>query len=158
MSELFKQESETTETTLVILPPEVNELALKVSDEKRKEVNAVLNQIFAGTSDQAQAILDKERKEKEALEAQIKAKEEADKKRIADEKAKQEAEAKAKLDAEKKLAKASDKVKLTDWLNSINPKDFDATTLKDESGLVYNEIFAKFEGFKSWSLKQINSL
>jgi len=36
---------------LVILPPEVTELAERVSAEKKEEVNTVLNQIFAGTSD-----------------------------------------------------------------------------------------------------------
>lgn len=36
---------------LVVLPIEVQELANKVSTEKREEVNNVLNQIFAGTSE-----------------------------------------------------------------------------------------------------------
>lgn len=39
------------ETQLVTLPSEVKELALKVSEQKQAEVNTVLNQIFAGTSD-----------------------------------------------------------------------------------------------------------
>lgn len=131
--------------------------AKKLAEQQAKE-KAIADEKLRKEREQAQAILDAERKAKEYLEAQIKAKEEAEKKRISDEKAKQEAEAKAKLDAEKKLAKASDKVKLTDWLNSINPKEFDATVLKDESGKVYNEIFTKFEGFKSWAEKQINQL
>lgn len=43
---------EATQTTdVIILPTEVQELALKVSDQKKSEVNTVLNQIFAGTSD-----------------------------------------------------------------------------------------------------------
>jgi len=36
---------------VIVLPPEVNELAVKVSDKKQEEVRSVLNQIFAGTSD-----------------------------------------------------------------------------------------------------------
>lgn len=43
---------ETTQTTEVVtLPLEVQELAVKVSDQKKSEVNTVLNQIFSGTSD-----------------------------------------------------------------------------------------------------------
>ena len=42
-----------TETTLpvVVLPEEVQAIALKVSEEKRAEVNNVLTQIFSGTAD-----------------------------------------------------------------------------------------------------------
>lgn len=39
------------ENTLVILPEEVKSLAEKVSEEKRQEVQTVLSQVFAGTSD-----------------------------------------------------------------------------------------------------------
>lgn len=43
---------ETTQTTEVVtLPTEVQELAVKVSDQKKSEVNTVLNQIFSGTAD-----------------------------------------------------------------------------------------------------------
>ena len=40
-----------TETTLVVLPDEVKELALRVPEQKQKEVQNVLSQIFAGTAD-----------------------------------------------------------------------------------------------------------
>jgi colicin import membrane protein len=40
-----------TTTEVVTLPTEVQELAVKVSDQKKSEVNTVLNQIFSGTSD-----------------------------------------------------------------------------------------------------------
>jgi hypothetical protein len=39
------------ETTLVIIPNEVQQLAEKVTAEKQQEVSNVLNQIFTGTSD-----------------------------------------------------------------------------------------------------------
>jgi len=38
------------EAKLMVLPPEVKELALQVSEEKQLEVQTVLNQIFSGTS------------------------------------------------------------------------------------------------------------
>lgn len=38
-------------TQLSLLPPEVNDLAVKVSEQKQQEVLSVLNQIFTGTSD-----------------------------------------------------------------------------------------------------------
>ena len=40
-----------TELQLITLPTEVNELAVKVSANKQAEVQAVLQQIFTGTSD-----------------------------------------------------------------------------------------------------------
>lgn len=36
---------------LVLLPPEVKEIAVKVSEEKQHEVNEILTQIFNGTAD-----------------------------------------------------------------------------------------------------------
>jgi|GEM_PF-2271315 len=44
-------QKETTEVAVVILPEEVQTLALRVSDEKREEVTNTLSQIFAGTAD-----------------------------------------------------------------------------------------------------------
>jgi hypothetical protein len=46
-----KQEEITTEVAVVVLPEEVQTLALRVSDEKREEVTNTLSQIFAGTAD-----------------------------------------------------------------------------------------------------------
>lgn len=46
-----KQEEITTEVAVVVLPEEVQILALRVSDEKREEVTNTLSQIFAGTAD-----------------------------------------------------------------------------------------------------------
>lgn len=40
-----------TETSLVVLPDEVKELAQKVPESKQKEVQTILSQIFAGTAD-----------------------------------------------------------------------------------------------------------
>jgi len=38
-------------TTLVVLPEEVKELAVRVPESKQKEVQEILNQVFAGTAD-----------------------------------------------------------------------------------------------------------
>ena len=40
-----------TETSLVVLPDEVKELAQRVPESKQKEVQTILSQIFAGTAD-----------------------------------------------------------------------------------------------------------
>lgn len=42
---------QTTELTIIQLPEEVQAIALRVSDEKRAEVNNVLTQVFSGTAD-----------------------------------------------------------------------------------------------------------
>jgi hypothetical protein len=44
------------ETTIIILPSEINELAVKVSANKQTEVKEVLNQIFTGTDDWAKQV------------------------------------------------------------------------------------------------------
>lgn len=55
---------------LVVLPDEVKELSVKISEKKREEVNNVLTQIFAGTSDwksQADAIIVKDINDKMSI-------------------------------------------------------------------------------------------
>lgn len=47
----MKKEEEIIETAVVVLPAEVQTLAIAVPEEKRKEVEGVLTQIFQGTSD-----------------------------------------------------------------------------------------------------------
>ena len=59
-----------TETSLVTLPDEVKELALRVPEAKQKEVQTVLSQIFAGTSDwkkQADSIVVKDINDKMSI-------------------------------------------------------------------------------------------
>jgi len=137
----------------------------KILAEKQAKEKAIADEKQRIETEKQNAILEKERKEKAELEAKIKAKEEAEKKRIAEEKAKADAiikakelEEKAKADAEKKLAKASDKIKLETWFKTLSIGEFDATILKADSGLVYNEIMSKFEGFQKWANDKINSI
>jgi len=59
-----------TETTLVVLPDEVQELAQRVPESKQKEVQTVLSQIFAGTADwkkQADSIVVKDINDKMSI-------------------------------------------------------------------------------------------
>lgn len=39
------------ETKIIVLPQEINELAIKISEQKQEEVRLVLNQIFTGTDE-----------------------------------------------------------------------------------------------------------
>lgn len=51
MENLELELTETKKELAVVLPPEITDLASKVSEEKRIEVQNVLNQVFAGTAD-----------------------------------------------------------------------------------------------------------
>src|SRR3972149_10824517 len=58
------------ENELIVLPKEIEDLAIKISDEKKQEVCNVLNQIFAGTSDwkkQAESIVVKDINDKMSI-------------------------------------------------------------------------------------------
>lgn len=101
--------------------------------------------------EKAQAIKDAQAlAEKNKLEAELKAIKDAEIK------AKLEAEAKAEKERLESIekAKAPDKEKLTDWINSFtigkNPLS--------ESNPVTNDIISKFEAFKKWSLTQVEKL
>ena len=58
----------------------------------------------------------------------------------------------------KKAASASDKVKLTTWLNSIKLDEFAPENIKPESVKIANDIMSKLEAFKSWAKVQIETL
>jgi hypothetical protein len=86
------------------------------------------------------------------LEDELKAKQEAERK------AKEEADKKEaeRIAAEKKAAKAPDKEKLINMVESISmsiPELNDATSIA-----ISNVINAKFESFKSWAKSQIESI
>lgn len=101
-----------------------------------------------------EAILIKERQDRAKLEADLKSKRnaeiEAENKRI-------EAEKLAKLEAEK-LAKAPDKEKLKIWIESMTIKPIGAEKMNKESIILANEVFSKFESFKRWAKKEVESL
>lgn len=110
---------------------------------------------------EADAKLKKEQEEKAALLAQVKAKEEAEKKA---EKERQELIAKTereRIAAEKKAAKAPDKEKLqkylsmqeVGWILTKRPEK-----LGEEAAAVLADIEAKYEAFKAWAEKQIENM
>jgi len=97
-------------------------------------------------------IIAKQKAEADKLAAELKAKADAELK----EKQRIEAENKAKLEVEKKAAKAPDKDKLVNWINSLELLSIDLK--QKESNDLATDIKAKFEGFKKWANEQINTL
>ena len=57
-----------------------------------------------------------------------------------------------------KLAKSSDKVKLTVWVDSFELSSSDCTGISTDSKIVYDDIALKFENFKKWAKEQVNKL
>ena len=106
------------------------ELKAKLEANKQAELQA-----------QKDAEIKKEREAREKLEADLKAKQDAELK----------AEQEAKKEAEK-LAKAPIKKQLSVWVDSF---ELPYTNINNE---VSQEIKAKFEAFKKWSLTQVNNL
>lgn len=143
-----------------------NERLRKETEEKEKQ----LAEERAKAEAERKAIEEKARKEREAaeaeqmrllqierekhakLEAELKAKRDAE---IAEQQRK-EAEEKARIEAEKKAAKAPDKVKLRNYINSLSIEIPACKTI--EAAEVASEISAKFTAFKKWANSQIETL
>jgi len=114
--------------------------ALKQEEEQKK---------IQAEREAARMAQEKANKEKAGLEAKIQAQKDAEAKAL---KEKQDAELKAKKEAEK-LAKAPVKKQLTNWVNLFevppqSPVHHEKVTL----------ILQKFEAFKDWAKKEIESL
>jgi hypothetical protein len=98
-------------------------------------------------------IIAKQKAEADKLAAELKAKADAELK----EKQRIEAENRAKIEAKKKAAKAPDKQKLTQWVDSfVFPHCLPLESL--ESNEVAKLIIEKRNGFINWATEQINSL
>lgn len=95
---------------------------------------------------------------REALQAQIKAKEQAELKAKQEADAKFLAEQKAKELEAKKMAKASESVKLMAWLEGFETSKIQSQNLSPESIALQNEIIEKFSSFKNWAKSKINSI
>jgi len=123
--------------------------------------NGFLNQCKQAKEDREKQRLEEERKAKEEaerlakiekenkrLQAELKAKEDAERK------AKQEEVAKAKEEAERKarLANAPVKNQLTEWVNSFKLPQVD---VEHETATLITE---KFNSFKDWALNNVNKL
>lgn len=98
--------------------------------------------------------LAKERAEKEKLEAELRARQKAD----ADAKAKAEAEEKERIAAEKKAAKAPVKEKMKVWVNGFEIAKVDFNSQDANVIATQNLIQEKFNSFKEWAQKQIESI
>lgn len=100
-----------------------------------------------------EAKLKQEREAREKAEAELEAK----RKEAAEIEAKRIAEEKAKVLAEKKAKNAPDKVKLTNWVDSISPASEVDVQAADVIA-VAAEINEKFKAFKAWAKTKIAEL
>lgn len=101
----------------------------------------------------------KEEADKRAeLEAQVKAKQQAELKAKKEAEAKIIAEQKAKEAEAKKMAKASDKIKLKAWLEGFELPKIQTQNLNPDSMQLQNEIIEKFNSFKNWANSKIESI
>lgn len=138
---------------------ETERIAREKADEEAREQQRLENLRLKAEAEAREKQLAEERAKAEAERKAIEEKarklaEELEQKRLAEEKAKKEEL--ARLEAEKKeaenLSKAPIKNQLSAWVNSFElPK----TNVNNE---LSQDIKAKFEAFKKWSLTQINNL
>ena len=149
----------------------------KISHEKEQERIRLENEKLQKEKEEAEAKakaiqLEAERKAKEEAEKAQKAideanrlKAEAEAKLAAERKAKEDAERKAKEEAEaaerkriaeeKKAAKAPVKTKLKNWVNEIEVKELDLQTEDLNAINTQKLILEKFNAFKSWAIAQV---
>ncbi len=120
--------------------------AAKKAEQDKKDA------LIKAEKDKQEAI-DKLKRDQEAKEsAELKAKQEAEiaeQNRIAEEK-------KAALAAEKKAAKAPDKEKMTKWIEDLSLPFIELK--QNESNIMASDIKVKFEAFKNWAKKQIETI
>jgi hypothetical protein len=137
--------------------------AEKLAEEKRLESI----RLEAEEKEKQRLEMERLRKENEEKELQLKAEKKRAEKEAAELKAKADAELKekqrieaenrAKIEAKKKAAKAPDKQKLTQWVDSfVFPHCLPLESL--ESNEVAKLIIEKRNGFINWATEQINSL
>jgi hypothetical protein len=133
-----------------------NEALKQAAIEREKAIEA--ERIEAAKKQKA--IEDAARIEREKIEAE-RAKIEAElrAKQQAELKVKQQAEAseKQRIEAEKQAAKAPDREKLVAFVNSIVLPALPVLK-SEESKNIADDIAAKFDGFKAWATKQVQSL
>jgi len=82
----------------------------------------------------------------------------AEKQRQADREAAEKKAEEDRLRAEKELLISGDKNRMKTWIDSFIPPTLNADGMADESVILAKEICEKFDSFKSWAVKQVNSL
>jgi colicin import membrane protein len=137
---------------------EIQKERAKVEAERQAAEKARLEAERKAHAEREAAVKEKARIQAEA-EAKLKAEIQAREKAEAEIQAAKFAEQK-RLEAEKlaakKAAAAPDKDKLIAWVNSLSAPEF---KIKDaEAKLISDELISKFNGFKSWALKQVETL
>lgn len=125
---------------------------------KQKAESDRLAKIEAEKQAKIEAQLKAEREAKEKLEREIQAQKDAEIKAKKDAELKAEIERNEKEEAEKKATKAPDKEKLTKWIESINLSNNIPNSISPDSKIIANEILIKFQGFKEWAAKQIETI
>jgi hypothetical protein len=131
----------------------LKEEAEKKEAELKKQREAQ-EAVLAEERKKAQEAADKERKEKEALEAELQKKKDQEQAESATKQAAEEAEKQRLIN----LSKAGDKAILLEFLEKsfITPKRPDGLTESGNAKIL--EIVTKFDAFRSWALKQIDTL
>ena len=126
----------------------------KIEQEKRDKAEKERLAKEAKERAENEAKLKKAAEEKAKLEAQIKAKEEADRK----EKLRLEEIAKAEAEAKRKASLAPQKDKITKWVKSFEIPVLDTKNFDENASDKAKEIVAKFDAFKKWAIKEIESV
>jgi len=132
-------------------------LRLKEEADKReaelKKQREVQEAALAEERKKAQELAEIERKKNEALELQLKQEREAT--------AKLEAQKQAEIEAERlrleNLAKSGDKAILLDWVTKSFPTPTSPDGLTESGNAKVLELVQKYDGFKTWALKQIEA-
>lgn len=136
---------------------EVDKLRIEAEAKARKEREEIEAKAAQERKD-AQAKIDKANEESRKLAEEIRLKKEQEEKAEADRKAKEVKELKEKQDQERKLSMASDKEKLTRWVNSTVLPEIIILGLDENSQSAVNIITDKFNAFKRWAESQIESI
>lgn len=131
---------------------EAKEKELEKERKKQAEILAESQRLAKIEAEKQAAILAEEIAKAAKLESELKAKTEAE----AKEKARQKEESDKLLKEVEEAKNASDKVKLTTWINSIEMLAVELTT--DSGNAVAKDVKVKFEGFKKWAKTQIETL
>jgi len=160
--ERLKAENEAKELELAKQREEAEKERIKqqaILEAERKKADELLEtqrkQAAAAKAKQDE-ILAKQKAENDRLIREAKEKEQAEALRLKEIEDKKIAEEKERIAAEKKAAKAPDKSKLKLAIDGIYLPE---PELKEqESKAVYSVITARFEGFKTWALSQIETL
>jgi hypothetical protein len=122
---------------------------LKAENERKAEAEKQ-----AKIQAQKDAELKKQQAEKAELEKQLQAKKDAELKAENERKELEKLEAKKAKD----LLKSGDKARLVDWIDRFEMPSLELKGMSDESVLLYNNIFDKWNKFQVWAKSEIDKM